>query len=152
MAPNLAPRFDGLTATSPATSRIARASSRKRDTKPELILRRQLTRLGLRYRLDRADLPGRPDIVFPGCRVVVFCDGDFWHGRDLEERVRRLKLGHNAPYWVAKITSNVARDRRHDEALACDGWLVLRFWETDITRDASALASQIAQVVSGRRP
>jgi DNA mismatch endonuclease (patch repair protein) len=81
----------------------------------------------------------------------VFCDGDFWHGRDLDERVRRLARGHNAPYWVAKITSNVARDRRHDEALARDGWLVLRFWETDIATDPLALAAQIAAIVSGRR-
>jgi G:T-mismatch repair DNA endonuclease (very short patch repair protein) len=87
----------------------------------------------------------------PALASLSFCDGDFWHGRNLSERIRRLAQGHNAPYWVEKIKSNVARDRRHDEALAGDGWLVLRFWETDIARDAAALAAQIAEVVSGRR-
>jgi DNA mismatch endonuclease, patch repair protein len=115
------------------------------------LLRRALWRLGLRYRVDVAALPGRPDVVFGRSRVVVFCDGDFWHGRNLDERVRKLAGGHNAPYWVAKITSNVARDRRHDEALARDGWLVMRVWETDIARDATTLAGRIAEVVSSRR-
>jgi DNA mismatch endonuclease (patch repair protein) len=115
------------------------------------VLRSALRRLGLRYRVDVAALPGRPDIVFGPTRVAVFCDGDFWHGRDLEQRLSKLARGHNAPYWVAKIQSNVARDRRHDEALARGGWLVLRFWETDIARNAATLAARIAEAVSSRR-
>ncbi len=146
-----APRFKGLRPATERSSATASAASRKRDTKCERALRSALWRLGLRYRVDVADLPGRPDLVLARARVVVFCDGDFWHGRNLSERIRRLAQGHNAPYWVEKIKSNVARDRRHDEALAGDGWLVLRFWETDIARDAAALAAQIAEVVSGRR-
>jgi DNA mismatch endonuclease (patch repair protein) len=98
-----------------------------------------------------ADLPGRPDIVFVGARVAVFCDGDFWHGRNLRERVRKLKRGHNAPYWVTKITSNVARDRRHDRDLVEEGWLVLRFWESDIHRDAAAIATRVAATVATRK-
>jgi DNA mismatch endonuclease (patch repair protein) len=146
------PRFAGLAPASARASHTASAASRKRDTNCEQQLRRALWRLGLRYRVDVAALPGRPDIVFGPARVAVFCDGDFWHGRDLDARLRRLARGHNAPYWVAKIKSNVARDRQHDETLARDGWLVLRFWETDIRRDASALAAEIAQAVSRRRP
>jgi DNA mismatch endonuclease (patch repair protein) len=115
------------------------------------MLRRALWKLGLRYRVDARDLPGRPDILFVRARVAVFCDGDFWHGRDLKQRVKKLARGHNAPYWVAKIQSNVARDRCHDAALANEGWLVLRFWEGDILRDASALAAAIAEVVLQRR-
>jgi DNA mismatch endonuclease (patch repair protein) len=83
--------------------------------------------------------------------VAVFCDGDFWHGRELDERIHKLGRGHNAPYWVAKISSNVARDRRHDEALERDGWLVLRFWETEIARDPAAVAARVAEAVSRRR-
>src|SRR5271165_2355568 len=127
-----APRFSGLHPASKRSSDTASAASRKRDTKCERVLRRELWQLGLRYRVDVADLVGRPDIVFLGARVAVFCDGDFWHGRNLHQRIRKLARGHNAPYWVAKIKSNVARDRRHDVALAHDGWLVLRFWGTDI--------------------
>jgi G:T-mismatch repair DNA endonuclease (very short patch repair protein) len=67
----------------------------------------------------------------------VFCDGDFWHGRNLEERIRKLSVGHNAPYWIAKIQANVARDRRHDDELRAIGWIVLRYWETDVRHDAA---------------
>jgi len=81
----------------------------------------------------------------------VFCDGDFWHGRNLEERLAKLEGGHNAPYWVAKIRGNVARDRRNDAALAQDGWEVLRFWETDLKQNAEEIAVYIASVISTRQ-
>lgn len=153
MTPKLSkvPRFAGLSAASPQASINARAASRKRDTAPELLLRRELTRLGLRYRLDRADLPGRPDIVFIRERVAVFCDGDFWHGRDLAARLDRLRAGHNAPYWVAKIASNVARDRRNEAALVDAGWLVLRYWETDVLRDSEGCAAAVLAALRARR-
>jgi DNA mismatch endonuclease (patch repair protein) len=97
----------------------------------------------LRYRVDVAALPGRPDIVFTAARVVIFCDGDFWHGRDLESRSARLAQGHNASYWTAKIRTNVLRDQKRTEELQADGWLVLRYWESDITGDAAAVATDI---------
>jgi DNA mismatch endonuclease, patch repair protein len=107
------PRYDSFKAASAGASRAAKGASKKRNTKPELILRRALWNAGLRgYRIDPETVAGRPDIAFLRARVLVFCDGDFWHGRDLEKRIERLKRGHNAPYWVAKIAGNVARDRR----------------------------------------
>jgi len=148
-----AARYDGLQPASPRASRSARGSSAKRDTRPELRLRQALRGVGLRgYRVDVADLPGRPDVVFRRERVAVFCDGDFWHGRDLEARISRLASGHNAPYWVKKISGNVARDRRHDAELAAAGWRVLRFWESTIQRDAHAVAHEVQAVVAERRP
>lgn len=150
MGGRLTPDYSPLESASEAASRAARASSKKRDTKPELTLRRALYARGLRYRVDCPDLPGRPDIVFRGARVVVFVDGDFWHGRDLEARVAKLESGHNAPYWVAKIRGNVERDRRHDSALSALGWKVFRFWETNIARDAAGAAEQVRQEVRGR--
>ena len=144
-------RFDGLKPASEVASRTARASSRKRDTKCEQALRRALWKRGLRYRVDACDLPGRPDIAFVRARVVVFCDGDFWHGRDLKERIRKLARGNNAPYWIAKIQTNVSRDRWHDEALATLGWVVLRFWEGDILHDTARIADVVAEVVARRR-
>lgn len=105
----------------------------------------------MRYRIDVGDLIGRPDIVFRSARVAVFCDGDYWHGRDLERRIAKLETGHNAPYWIAKISSNVERDRRVTAALEADGWLVLRYWETDIKKDAMALAREVAGRVEARR-
>lgn len=145
------PRFDEFRPASEVTSRVARASSHKQGTRCELHLRRALWSLGFRYRIDTSKLPGRPDIVFIRSRVVVFCDGDFWHGRHLKDRLAKLSKGHNAPYWVAKIRANVERDRRNNEMLARAGWLVLRYWETDILRDVSAIAAEIATQVALRR-
>lgn len=145
------PSYIGLRPASAGASRAARAASRKRDTRCELVLRKALWRLGLRYRVDVRSLPGRPDIVFRGARVLVFCDGDFWHGRDLDARVARLARGHNAPYWVAKIRANVERDARHNAALAADGWRVLRFWESEVLSDPVEVASRVASVVRARR-
>ena len=145
------PRYETLNPSSAAASRAARGSSRKRDTACELVLRRALWALGLRYRVDVRTLPGRPDIVFARERVVVFCDGDFWHGRDLSERLSKLQRGHNAPYWTSKISTNVARDRRHDADLLADDWLVLRFWETDIVKAPASVAQQIAITLRDRR-
>lgn len=144
-------RYEGLKPASARSSRSARGSSRKRDTRAELVLRSALRRAGLRgYRVDVGDLAGRPDVVFRAARVIVFCDGDFWHGRDLEQRLAKLATGHNAPYWVKKINGNVARDRRNDTDLAADGWCVLRFWESRIHRDADAIANEVSIVVTKR--
>lgn len=82
--------------------------------------------------------------------VAVFVDGDFWHGKDLEDRIAKLKRGHNAPYWIPKICGNVERDRRHDANLARLGWLVLRHWESDITNDVRAVADRIEAAVRRR--
>src|SRR5262249_34915412 len=96
-------------------------------------------------------LPGCPDIVFPKRRVAVFCDGDFWHGRDLENRLAKLAKGHNANYWLAKITRNVARDVKNNLALKAAGWVVLRLWETDVLRAPQQAAEQIAEVLAKHR-
>jgi DNA mismatch endonuclease (patch repair protein) len=147
-----AARFAGLRPSSARATSAARGASRKYDTRPEIMLRRALFARGLRYRVARVGLPGKPDVVFGRARVVVFCDGDFWHGRDLAARIEKLARGHNAPYWVAKITSNVERDRRVTAALESAGWLVLRYWETDIKKNAMALAREVAARVAARRP
>lgn len=96
------------------------------------MLRRELWRRGFRYRVDVADLPGRPDIVFTKARLVVFVDGDFWHGRDWSDRKARLETGSNALYWISKIERNIARDRAVIASLEDDGWCVLRVWEGDV--------------------
>ena len=136
--------------TSPARSRIMRAN-RSKDSRPEVALRKALWHAGRRgYRLHYKNVSGRPDITFVKSRVAVFVDGDFWHGRNLAERLSKLSKGHNAPYWVAKIRTNAERDLRHDHLLAEEGWLVLRFWETDILRDSMAAATEIATAVMSR--
>lgn len=123
----------------------ARGASRKTGTSCELLLRRALWRAGCRYRTDVASLPGRPDIVFAKARVAVFCDGDFWHGKDWEGRREKLAKGNNPGYWTKKIRANMDRDRRNTLALVEQGWIVLRFWESSIRKDLSA----VTQVVLG---
>lgn len=140
----MSPSFQGLRPASKKASAAARGASAKANTRCELILRRELWRRGLRYRLHAPGLPGRPDIVFSKYQLLVFCDGDFWHGRNLETRLTKLARGHNATYWVQKVQRNVQRDRRHTAALAAANWVVLRFWETDVLRRTTEIADRIA--------
>ena len=147
-----APSYVGLSPASVQATVAARGASKKSATRCEVLLRRSISRLGVRYRLTAENLPGRPDLVFRTARVVVFCDGDFWHGRSLETRIAKLETGHNAPYWVSKIAANVARDRRQETELAAAGWQVLRYWETDIKRDHERIAQDIANAVAARLP
>jgi DNA mismatch endonuclease (patch repair protein) len=111
-----------------------------KDTGPELKLRRLLTRLGLRYRLHRKDLPGKPDVVMAGRRTVVFMHGCFWHGHDCARGARAPKA--NAEYWTAKISRNVARDRRVQGELAEAGWRPLVVWECEL-KDEAALEARL---------
>lgn len=121
-----------------------------RDTTPEMKVRRALTRLGARYRLHRKDLPGNPDIVMPGRRLVIFVHGCFWHGHDCARGSRVPK--QNRDYWVAKVGRNVARDARNAEALAAAGWRVETIWECDL-KDAAALKARLMNLLppSGER-
>ncbi len=121
---------------------------RKKDTKPELALRRALWAAGLRFRKHYKEAPGTPDIAFTKARVAVFCDGIFWHGHNWEER--KPKLVSNREYWIPKIERNMARDARVNEELTAAGWLVLRFWETDISRNVAGCVQKIQQVLRTR--
>lgn len=140
--PPAAPRYDRLSPASSAAS-SAKRRNRSRDTKAELILRRLLWSQGLRYRLYADDLPGKPDIVFRRQRLAVFVDGDFWHGRNWEQRRERLAGGHNGAYWLAKIGYNIERDARDQARLEEAGWRVLRLWETDVKRAPEEAAAAV---------
>lgn len=137
------PRFDPLQPSSTAASRIKKRV-RSRDTKAELILRSNLHKRGLRFRLHAPHLVGRPDIVFVGARLLVFVDGDYWHGRDWARRRRKLAAGANSEYWLSKIRSNMKRDRKQTKLLQRAGWRVLRIWETDVLRDPECATELIA--------
>lgn len=113
---------------------------RGRDTAPELIVRRALTRLGARYRLHRKDLPGNPDIVMPGRRLALFVHGCFWHGHDCARGARVPKA--NRDYWLGKVERNRARDARTQGQLAALGWRVETIWECEL-KDAAALQARL---------
>jgi DNA mismatch endonuclease (patch repair protein) len=108
-------------------------------TTPELAVRRLIWRLGGRYRLNRKDLPGRPDIVLPGRRLAIFVHGCFWHGHDCARGARVPKT--NRDYWIGKIARNRARDAVAREALAALGWRVETVWECEM-KDAGSLQAR----------
>ena len=121
---------------SPATRSRNMAAIRSANTKPELRVRSALHALGFRFRLHRKDLPGRPDIVLPKYRTVIFVHGCFWH-------CHRCKYGSVVPatraeFWAAKRAGNVARDRRNAAALRRLGWRVIVLWECKLRTDADA--------------
>ena len=118
-------------------------------TAPERTVRRLLTALGLRYRLQRKDLPGRPDIVFPGRRTALFVHGCFWHGHDCPRGARAPKT--NADYWRAKIAGNRARDGDTAAALAALGWRVLTVWECEL-KDPDAVSARLGRAFGMRFP
>lgn len=144
------PTFKGRSPSSARASSAARGASRKRDTKCEVVLRRCLWASGLRYRVDASDLPGRPDIAFSRARVAVFCDGDFWHGRNWNQRRAKLRGGSNPGYWIAKIERNMQRDDECTRTLTGLGWQVVRLWELDILRDPQASAAVVQEAVLRR--
>jgi DNA mismatch endonuclease (patch repair protein) len=118
----------------------------RRDTKPELALRRASWRLGLRYLVDIAPIPGRrrADLVFTRAKVAVYVDGCFWHSCPKHATVPKA----NREWWAAKLQANVARDRDTDARLAIQGWLVIRVWEHEDMDDA---ARRIERAVRQRR-
>ncbi len=138
------PSFMGLHPASASARRAARGASKKMDSRCELVLRRALWAMGLRYRKCVPELAGRPDLIFPRHRAVVFCDGNFSHGRDLDSRLARLAQGHNAPYCMKKIRTNVRRDHAVSERLTREGWHVVRLSATDILRDPEGAAAVVA--------
>ena len=117
---------------------------REKDTSPELIVRSVTHKLGYRFRLHQKDLPGKPDIVFPGRKKVIFVHGCFWHGHECA-RGNRIPKTNNS-YWKEKIAQNVARDKKHLHDLAILGWQALSVWECQI-KDLEALRSSIVSFI-----
>lgn len=115
--------------------------------KAEMVLRKALHKRGFRYRLHDRQLIGRPDIVFRRQSLAIFVDGDFWHGRALVDEgtnglLRGLRTKRSA-WWIEKITKTVKRDNKVTAELGRQGWLVLRFWESDVLADVEPALRQI---------
>jgi DNA mismatch endonuclease (patch repair protein) len=116
-----------------------------KDSSAELKVRRLLTRMGLRYRLHRRDLPGSPDVVFPGRKTALFVHGCFWHGHDCRRGARMPKT--NADYWIAKVARNRARDVSVQAALATRGWRAEVVWECEL-KDETKLEARLRTVLA----
>ncbi len=145
-----APSYKGLTPASKRASAAARGSSNKADTRHEKLLRSALWKAGCRFRKNCRNLPGKPDVVFTKARLAIFCDGDFWHGKNWEQRKARLKKGANASYWVQKIERNMERDRKMTQLLEAEGWKVVRLWESDILEDTPGVVEPLLSLLAER--
>jgi DNA mismatch endonuclease (patch repair protein) len=118
-----------------------------KDTSPELAVRSTLHAMGYRFRLHRKDLPGKPDIVLPKYKTVVFVNGCFWHGHDC--RKGKSVPATNTEFWKAKIDGNVCRDRETDDKLKKMGWRVLVVWECEVS-DRETLCERLASELGGK--
>lgn len=116
--------------------------NRGKDTSPEILLRKALWHRGIRYRKNYSKLSGTPDIVLLRQRIAIFVDGDFWHARHHKEHPGE-QIRSNQEYWVKHLSRNVEHDREVNDELAQEGWLVLRFWESDIQHDLEKVVNEI---------
>ena len=124
-------------------------SNKSKGTKPELVLAKAMWALGLRYRKNSKSIFGKPDFSFKKYKVAVFVDGEFWHGKDWEQRKAEIK--GNREFWIAKIERNIRRDMEVTGRLKAEGWTVLRFWSNDVVKNAGCHAEKVKEIIQARR-
>lgn len=120
---------------------------RSKDTEIEIILRKALWAKGYRYRKNYSELPGKPDIVLTKYRIAIFCDGEFFHGKDWDMRREKTLQGNNGRFWVEKIERNMERDNANDKRLKYYGWIVIRFWGNDIKKRTNECVKVIEEAI-----
>ena len=123
---------------------------RSKDTSIEVILRRALWREGIRYRKNYKKLPGKPDIAITKYRIAVFCDSEFFHGKDWDQLRERLLKSEKGEYWINKILRNQERDRDIDQRLQLLEWKVLHFWGDDIKKDTIGCVQAVKEAIFER--
>ena len=124
-------------------------ANKSKGTKPELALAKAMWALGLRYRKNSGSILGKPDFSFKKYKVAVFVDGEFWHGKDWEQRKAEIK--GNREFWIAKIERNIRRDMEVTGRLKAEGWTVLRFWSNDVVKDTTSCAEKVKEIIRARR-
>lgn len=122
-------------------------SIHSKDTSIEICLRKALWRKGYRYRKNYKGIPGSPDIAITKYRIAIFCDSEFFHGKDWEELKARLSKSDRGDYWIKKISNNIDRDRRVDLELTRMGWQVIRFWGKEIKSNPDKCISIIEDAI-----
>lgn len=135
---------DNLT---PAQRKRNMQNIKSKDTSIELLLRKEMWKRGYRYRKNYKKLPGRPDIVLTKYKIVIFCDGDFFHGKNWEVLKPKLEKSINGEYWVKKISHNIEHDDAIDKMLLSMGWTVIRFWGSDIKKDIESCIRVIEETI-----
>ena len=123
---------------------------KNKDSKIEITLRKALFARGYRYRKNCKDIFGHPDIVFNKQKIAIFCDSEFWHGYDWENRKADIKS--NTDFWIPKIERNIQRDKEVNEHLINEGYTVLRFWGAQIEKSLELVVEEIENAVLKRNP
>lgn len=142
------PRFErryGFSTTSERSSLMSKIKGK--NTAPEIKLRKALWNIGFRYRLHNKQLPGKPDIVMLKYMLVIFIDGEFWHGFNWEQKRKKIKA--NRDFWIPKIERNIQRDKINNIKLEAMGFKVLRFWEQEIKNNLENSILTIAEFING---
>lgn len=140
------PRFEEANGfyTTKARSELM-SKIRSKDTKPEIQLRKVLWGLGIRYRKNVKKMPGSPDIVISKYKLVIFIDGEFWHGHNWATKKQTIKS--NRDFWIPKIERNIQRDRNNDKLLAESGWKIFHFWDSQINKEFAKCLLQIFEYI-----
>ncbi len=122
---------------------------KNKNSRMEVALGKALWEKGLRYRKNDKTVFGKPDFTFKGSKIAVFCDSEFWHGKDWE--IRKNDHKSNREFWIPKIERNIERDREVNEELTKNGWLVLRFWGKEIMKNVKSCADRIEHEIRIRK-
>ena len=131
----------------PAQRRKNMQHIKNRDTKIEVLLRKALWDKGYRYRKNYNKLPGKPDIAMTKYKIAIFCDSEFFHGKDWEVLKPRLEKGNNSKFWIGKISRNREHDDEVNKQLLFEGWTVIRFWGTDIKKHTDECVKVIEETI-----
>lgn len=122
---------------------------KNKDSEIELLIRKKLWQRGIRYRKNVRKVFGNPDIVFLGLKIAIFCDSEFWHGYDWENRKKDFKS--NQDFWIPKIERNIERDIEVNARLISEGWIVLRFWGKEIKKETDKCIDIIEKTIKERK-
>ena len=131
----------------PEQRRKSMRGNRSKDTSIEVLLRKALWHKGYRYRKNYKKLPGSPDIALTKQKVAIFCDSEFFHGKDWEDKKQRLQKGTNPDFWISKIERNMQRDHENDQKLNLLGWTVIHFWGDEITKSPDECVRVIEETI-----
>lgn len=118
-----------------------------KNTSIEVKLCKALWQKGYHYRKNYKELPGSPDIVLTKYKIAIFCDGEFFHGKDWDKLKARLEKGERGEYWIKKITRNMERDEEVNKQLIFRGWTVLRFWEDEIKKNTDECVKAVEEAI-----
>lgn len=118
---------------------------KSKGSKIERMLAKELWKRGYRYRKNCTEIFGKPDIVFKSLKIAIFCDSNFWHGKDWQ--IKKHEIKSNRDFWYKKIENNIERDKIVTNELTKQGWLVLRFWGTDIKKETVQCVNKIEEKI-----